>query len=295
MASGAVFGDQLIVENLMDYISVVPRQNAKDRSPLDDAIYRVAKLFRALKECLKDLDEYYVKVIADLPLSRTPVLGTRLSTSLTVPTHHTPSFIGPHFTTYHDRTSGKAFTLTYKKRLVPHHSNKALFVAEATGAPDTPSENVVVKFAYRYNGEAHASLAASLLAPRLRYCNFEPSMGLYVVVMDYLEGAEMWDRSKLLPVHVDSLRTAVKILHDQGFVFGDLRSPNVLVEGDRAVLIDFDWCGKEGEVRYPSDILLEKAQWHPDVMQGGLIMQEHDSFQFYHLTGTEFYVTEPVE
>ena len=92
-----------------------------------------------------------------------------------------------------------------------------------------------------------------------------------------------------------SLEGAITALHADGYVFGDLREPNVLLVGDKVVLVDFDWCGKEGEVRYPSDILLEKAQWHPDVMQGGLIMQEHDSFQFYHLTGTEFYVTEPVE
>ena len=186
-------------------------------------------------------------------------------------------------------------TLEYTDRLSKEYSRKAVFTARAEDMAGSVT-TVVVKFTATYNQDAHIRLAQEGLAPKLWFCERVADVGgLYVVVMDYVEGGELWDRRKASPARVDSLRSAVKMLHDQGFVFGDLRSPNVLVEGDRAVLIDFDWCGKEGEVRYPSDILLEKAQWHPDVMQGGLIMQEHDSFQFYHLTGTEFYVTEPVE
>ena len=277
MVSGAVFADELIVENLTDYISVVPRQNAKDRSPLDDAVYRVARLFRAIKGALNELDDYYVKVVAGIRSVPTAPGRARAGSH----------YIGPHFTSYRDRTSKQSFTLTYTQRLVPHYSDKALFVAEAKEAPDSPAELVVVKFAYKYNEAAHAALAASSLAPKLRYCSFEPSMGLYVVVMDYVEGGELWDRRKASPARVDSLRSAVKMLHENGLVFGDLRRPNVLVVGDRVVLVDFDWCGKAGEARYPSDIAPNNGEWHPDVRRGGLITREHDNFHFHLLTGTQ--------
>lgn len=50
-------------------------------------------------------------------------------------------------------------------------------------------------------------------------------------------------------------------------MFGDLR----------VVLIDFDLCGKAGETRYPSDImLLGRICWHKGVGRGRLIAKEHD-------------------
>ena len=54
------------------------------------------------------------------------------------------------------------------------------------------------------------------------------------------------------------VRTAVAVLHRHGFVHGDIRPSNVLMQrfgtgdgsGDsyvRAYLLDFDWAGKAGE------------------------------------------------
>ena len=144
---------------------------------------------------------------------------------------------------------------------------RALFVAEAKSDSETAK---VVKFAYAYNREAHDLLANASppLAPQLRYCTHEPTIGLWVVVMDYVEGKkvsdELTDHS-----HIASLRKAVTTLHDRGLVFGDLRGPNLLIVGNGVVLIDFDWCGKVGEARYPSDILLEhpRIDWPPGVQR----------------------------
>ena len=47
---------------------------------------------------------------------------------------------------------------------------------------------------------------------------------------------------------------AVKLLHSRGLVLGDLREANLLIEngtGDVKV-VDFGWCGTEGEVYYPA-------------------------------------------
>lgn len=291
IVSGAVFADKIIAQTLTDYISVIPRLNRNKRSPFDDAGYRIAHLFRALKECISDLDTYYSQLVQTMtPPPVTPATGTftgrpraRVSAGASQ-TLVSPSFVGPHFTTYHDNDDEEV-VLTFQARLQPYIPMKAVFVAEAKTSSGT--EKVVVKFAYTYNREAHELLANEepSQAPRLRYCKFEPSVGMWVVVMDYVEGLGLGVDDVLEEtVHIESLRVALEKLHSRGLVFGDLRPPNVLIVGDKVVLIDFDWCGEAGKTRYPSDIMLAKETWHPGVQRGGLIEQAHDEYHFRKLT-----------
>ena len=107
---------------------------------------------------------------------------------------------------------------------------------------------------------------------------------MWVVVMDYVSGP-MVEGVLTNPAHIASLRSAITTLHEHGLVFGDLRKPNVLLVGDGVVLVDFDWCGKEGEARYPSDILmLDSLNWHGGVERGPLLAKEHDAHLFRCLT-----------
>ena len=74
------------------------------------------------------------------------------------------------------------------------------------------------------------------------------------------------------------------------FCESNIREPNILVtkNGDMKI-IDFDWCGKDGEVRYPSDISLGVgAGWDPDVTCGGLIRKDHDRSMYFRLTGLKW-------
>ncbi|PCH32989.1 hypothetical protein WOLCODRAFT_159755 [Wolfiporia cocos MD-104 SS10] len=293
IVSGAVFADTLIAQPLTDYISIVPRPAHNHRSPLDDAGYRVARLFRALRECIKDLDEYYAKLVQAIS-PRAPLLAGLLPARVApasggVRALRVPAMTGPNFTTYCDG-AGKAVVLEYRERLVPHISMKTVFVAEAKSESETAK--VVVKFAYAYTREAHELLAKASppqasppQAPKLRYCAYEPSVGMQVVVMDFVEGREV-DGALTQPAHIQSLRGAIMTLHQGGFVFGDLRAQNVLRVGDGIVLVGFDWCGKEGEARYPSDILVDEQTlgWHRGVKRGGLIEKEHDAHLFRALT-----------
>ncbi|KAI0694019.1 hypothetical protein C8T65DRAFT_744535 [Cerioporus squamosus] len=269
--SGAVFADQLIVQNLGDTISVVPRLNLNGRSSLDNAGHRVAQLFYALRMCLNELDEYYTHLIHSMAVPNPPHSGNvgvmpgrsaRPSTGAARTSQPAPMVISPHFKTYEDE-QGKAVILTYKRRLATEYPSKAVFVAEAKC--DTETVDVVVKFTPAYGKAAHELLASASpsQAPKLRFCEFVDSD----------------------PAHIASLESAVTALHDHGFVFGDLRTPNVLLVGDRVVLIDFDWCDKEGTARYPSDILLEEGTWHAGVKRGGLMEQVHDGYHFLTLTG----------
>ncbi|KAH9887338.1 hypothetical protein C8Q73DRAFT_713661 [Cubamyces lactineus] len=176
--------------------------------------------------------------------------------------------IGPHFQRYDDE-QGKTVTLTYKRRLATEYPVKAVFVAEAK--TDTETRDVVVKFTPVYGKAAHELLASASppQAPKLHFCDVVESVGMWVVVMDYVEGRAVAGVLRD-PARVASLQNAVKTLHANGFVFGDLRNPNVLEVEDGVMLIDFDWCGKEGTARYPSDILLEEGVWHAGVQRGGL-------------------------
>ena len=288
IVSGAIFADKLIAQTLTDYISVIPRPSIKKprRSPLDDASYRVATLFRALNTCTQELDEYYSRLVQALTQPVRPRETSRMTelkySSGSVRIHRAPHMIAPHFTTYQS-SDGKAVVLEYKRRLVPDDVTKAVFVADARRGSDPEVTPVVVKFAYNYGEEGHRLLAATGHAPVLHYCAYEESVAMWVVVMEYVRGES--DCRLVDSARAASLHAAVATLHRAGLVFGDLRSPNVLCVGDRVVLIDFDWCGKEGEARYPSDILLEGwADWHDGVERGGLIKREHDAYFFSCLT-----------
>ena len=86
--------------------------------------------------------------------------------------------------------------------------------------------------------------------------------------------------------HIDQLRQAVRALHDRGLVFGDLREPNVMITKESLKLVDFDWSGRQGEVRYPVDIS-RRIEWPEGVKGEGEIRPEHDKEWFKRLTGVE--------
>ncbi|KAJ7897871.1 hypothetical protein B0H14DRAFT_3424734 [Mycena olivaceomarginata] len=111
---------------------------------------------------------------------------------------------------------------------------------------EDPPRSVVVKFAPTYCPEAHELLAQKDLAPQLLYCG--PTVA-------QLQG-------KLPEDFPEQLTNIVSFLHDGGYVFGDLRWPNVMVAGKKVKLIDFDWAGKEGYAKYPIHIA-HNIDWPP--------------------------------
>ncbi|EJF64630.1 hypothetical protein DICSQDRAFT_31510, partial [Dichomitus squalens LYAD-421 SS1] len=79
------------------------------------------------------------------------------------------------------------------------------------------------------------------------------------------------------------LERAIALLHDCGFVFGDLHAANVIVvipppglqEEVRGCLINFYWAGADGVARFPT--WLDPAiEWPARDLRYGLLKKQHD-------------------
>jgi hypothetical protein len=156
---------------------------------------------------------------------------------------------------------------------------------------------VVVKFVARYGVHAHQVLAEAGMAPRLLFCGSIDGRGdiretreestkdvfglhlgpLRMVVMDYIDGKhgdtlEVDDRPENTHAQVKAM---IDKLHESGYVFGDLRPPNVVFFERKAFLADFDWAGKDGETFYPTE-LGEGITKYCEGRDLRLIKKEHD-------------------
>jgi RIO1 family len=139
------------------------------------------------------------------------------------------------------------------------------------------SELIVVKFTDNYSEAVHRELADAGLAPALH--DVQEVSGLQMVVMGYLEKARMWDSRKDRGTQAlkDQLELVLEVLKKNGFVHGDLRAPNILVEDDKIFVLDFDWAGKAGEAKYRK-IPNPDLPWPEGATLGALITAEHDQY-----------------
>ena len=92
--------------------------------------------------------------------------------------------------------------------------------------------------------------------------------------MEYIEGTKL--SGDLRKETRDSLKKAVSLLHDNGYVHGDLRPPNILLKGSQPYVLDYEWSGLEGEATYPDNINSDCNEWHEGVQPCGKILKEHD-------------------
>ncbi|KAG0697439.1 hypothetical protein DFH29DRAFT_946507 [Suillus ampliporus] len=99
---------------------------------------------------------------------------------------------------------------------------------------------------------------------------------LQMVVMEYVDGMTVHRAPQLPSNFCKELTKAIEYCHRKGFVFGDLRKPNVMItQDDKVQLIDFDWAGCEGKVTYPVFISPDIV-WPKGVQGLEPILQQHD-------------------
>ncbi|KIK15018.1 hypothetical protein PISMIDRAFT_115941 [Pisolithus microcarpus 441] len=257
---GGIITSKCVVQRLTDCVWV-PIHSTHD----DDHYLRIARIFYVLRESIELLQLSYERKMEPYnPLCYAP--HPRFFPSIHV---FSEGGVQVEFE-YEDPLERDDTCVTYRAKTV-----------------GTCPENIVVKFVTRYGVDAHQTMADAGFAPKLRYFG---SIGtganatwygkLKMVVMDYVEGLTLSDALERGEVPADfptRLREAIAFLHGAGFVFGDLREPNImLTPGDKVVqLIDFDWAGKDGEAVYPLS-LSSHIQWPIGVAGLKRIKKEHD-------------------
>ncbi|KAF6750431.1 hypothetical protein DFP72DRAFT_1072434 [Ephemerocybe angulata] len=241
-------------------------------------IIRLARIFKALKLCCRELQQYYEAL---RPSSRSDI-----------------SFLYPHPIAANDTPLP---VIKYQKYLaldgspiktVPNLGQRCAAIYTGILKGDKP---VIIKFTHCYNQEAHALLAKVGLAPQLHSCTRIVG-DLLMVVMDYIPEAtsvrqlrDAGDPLQALPaVILQEVKRAVTLLHYAGIVFADLRDGNILYSKDqqtgeeRVVLVDFDWADVAGKSRY-SATLNTDGEWAPGVSPYEVMQKEHDLWQIKRL------------
>lgn len=140
------------------------------------------------------------------------------------------------------------------KILRPHYGRQNYHFLFDAKRLDEGEQLILVKFTRRYSIELHAFCAARGNAPSILGFKQIPG-GWFVIAMDCISPLKYPSESpKLESLFVnwkEELQKLVQSFHDAGFVHGDLREPNILCDGDKLKLIDYDWGGVVGEARYP--------------------------------------------
>ncbi|EPT02361.1 hypothetical protein FOMPIDRAFT_53836 [Fomitopsis schrenkii] len=265
--SGAIMTTAPIVQRLTEYTWL-----GRGLAIYDARIWRVARMFYALRRALNTLRNWY--------------------TDLVVPANPSSRFF-PLATSYM-LPGGATLELKYDKPLKGPDPSCAAFLVRVVSSSDPEKHSIdrrmVVKFVETYGRDAHELLARSGFAPELIYYgDVWPTQAVSgpwkMVVMEYVAGvalAKMCKDGDVPPGPVyDAVRDALALLHGAGMVHGDVRFPNILVangNGDlrsRTRILDFDWAGAQGEVRYPLGLFAGNG-WADGVADCALIEAAHD-------------------
>lgn len=271
-------------QTLTPYYAIKPTASNSRRTATDQKIHEIARLFRALNAAVDTLDRYYADLtIASASPEQTRSIGLgHQPGGSDIPITPSP-FIGPLFDSFVHPGRGSV-RLTYQRRVTSSlEPSRYFFEALACCSSDLGSgqeARVAVKFMPNYCGEAHKLLASMTprRAPEVWYCERVESVGdMWVVVTSLVTERR---NQTLRKTDVNVLRDSIRVLHDAGFVFGDLRKPSFVLAEEGPLLVDFDWCGKDGEARYPIGIEWdpEEVIWHEGVVRNGLITKEHDEY-----------------
>src|SRR5258708_19329353 len=194
--SGGMITSDWIVQRWKDYFWVPVHSTLNDGQCV-----RIGRVLYALRESLAQLDTWY-NTVPCVPSTR-------------------------RFFPYPRQfeKDGTLFEFDYQS---PLETDAACKTYLATLQKD--STQVVVKFVETYGEEAHNAMADVGFAPILLYCgSIQPGdlHNLKMVVMEYV--------STRHPAHMQGapelqqLPEIIKTLHAKGFVFGDLRLPNIVI------------------------------------------------------------------
>lgn len=245
------------------------------------SVDEVACVFHALRKCITSLAEYVIQSYRD---------------ALSHPTRE--FFKQYRYPTLREVEVATGIVMKFK------YSNyiderKSVFIARVTedSACQPINKDIIVKYIKgSYATAAHQFLASKGFAPTLYAVVDLHYFNWTAVVMEYIDACvKIGGWPSVRDQYKNLERNAIECLHNFGFVHGDLRFQNICYKKEQGVcrvrVIDFDWCGPVGTVRYPATINKNAGiEWHAGVDPETLIEKEHDRHFFnlrYATTATE--------
>uniref|UniRef100_T1IRQ2 Protein kinase domain-containing protein n=1 Tax=Strigamia maritima TaxID=126957 RepID=T1IRQ2_STRMM len=274
---GAVLAHQISIQPLIRPIDLMADNARSDLS---------AVLF-ALDKSLKELDEYYDVYYANAPDWR----GDQQESIAQFPIIKYTNCVGYKFDKSLMKNIVEAKKYMKTTTVLTKDSSKSGDVKQEEMAPVFPilytakydgEYDIVIKFMRTYCIDAHELCAEAKCAPEVKY--YENNRTYQVVIYKEFKGEPFSKNDHGTNRTVkENLQKALDVLHDDGFVFGDLRPPNILVNEKFEVnLIDFDWSGKEGVGWYP-EVVNSSIVWPEGVNYGRRLERRHDNVMFNQL------------
>ena len=145
-----------------------------------------------------------------------------------------------------------------------------------------------IKFTESYSFELHRLLEENGFAPKLR-SHYSLQSGFYCIIMDWISPVVPCEELVELEISIKreiarQLFQILDILKTNGFVIGDVRSPNILItrvdEAYKVIIIDFDFSGKLGEAIYPVELNMREFPWLDESVlmseEGRKLSHSHD-------------------
>ena len=286
--AGAIFADEIIVQPFTDYIYLGGDPDYGDR-----VIY-IARIFKAAKNALCDLRHYYER-----SLTQEGTCGPHLPQ---------PSFMA---------NSDPCPILLYFDRLFPHNPASTLFVAKMgrrdvvvkfTSQYCSGAHRLLAKHGLAPELHFCGRIRGGLWMVVMDYVPGDKGDVFYILTgftsdilsniqkalellhgEDYVFG-DLRPQNMIIIRKVEVEMEKYAAQHHQNGVSDDALRPDAVTsctmmndnyDNQRfgAVLIDFDWCGKDSEARYPSTLNdTGDIGWAPGVERFGLMKKEHDEY-----------------
>jgi hypothetical protein len=213
-----------------------------------------ARHFGALRNALRLLEQCYNEGLS----SKAPL---------------SPNLAFPYPLSYSCINTSSIRSFTYISHI---DDSKLLFAAAETA----DNEKICIKFVRHYSKDVHAFCASKGFAPILK--GFEELPGGWRMVVMEMIGEDYCRLSDFPPPysHYEDITRKLTSLHQENYVHGDVRNTNIMVKKDGVQgfkLVDFDWSGRIGEIRYPMNVYRGSRLWRPpEAEDGQLIKADHD-------------------
>ncbi|KAK7457039.1 hypothetical protein VKT23_010342 [Stygiomarasmius scandens] len=261
---GAVWTTKPIVQRLTDMIWL-----GTSPVPAEATVLGIARTLLVLRQNIESLENYY------RTLELAPLANDR----------HKRFY--PFITSYSDpRNPGRTIEFEYIQPLEKDASDMCVTYRAKTINTCNCTKDIVVKFVREYGEDVHRLLSSRGMAPDLFYLGrISPGSEFSVVVMSYIQGktvATVFGCMEVSDEVYQGVKEALNVLHEAGFVHGDLRRPNIMTDNGKVILIDYDWAGLAGTARYPS-FLNPRTAYPKGVGPRKEITKEHDEWMLEEL------------